>query len=95
MPKMENNKDQGNHESTKFGKHEKGPVFLYNPFFLRVFPLSPFRDKGLLEAFSTSNSKEPGQNLSPRKHEIGKPPQLNSPAVSGNSTGQAKKGKGV
>jgi hypothetical protein len=39
------------HESTKFEKHEKGPVFYYNPVFLRVFVLSCFRDKDLLLAF--------------------------------------------
>jgi hypothetical protein len=36
------------HESTKFRKHEKGPGFLCNPIFVRVFVLSCFRDKGLL-----------------------------------------------
>jgi hypothetical protein len=32
------------HESTKTGKYEKGPVFLYNPLFFRVFVPSCFRD---------------------------------------------------
>ena len=58
-------KRQSNHESTKFGKHEKGPGLLYNPFFFRAFVLSPapwnavvltiplgcFRDKGFLLHF--------------------------------------------
>jgi hypothetical protein len=33
-----------NLESTKPGNQEKGPDFLYNPFFFRAFPLSCFRD---------------------------------------------------
>jgi hypothetical protein len=32
------------HEITKTGKHEKGPGFLDNSFFLRAFVLSCFRD---------------------------------------------------
>ena len=33
-------KHRSNHESTKFGKHEKGPVFLNNPILFRVFVVS-------------------------------------------------------
>ncbi len=37
---MQNENPKTNHESTKLGKHEKGPVF-YNPlFFLFVPPLA-------------------------------------------------------
>jgi hypothetical protein len=39
----EKQKNSTNHESTKFGKHEKGPGFLYNPFFFRAFVPSCFR----------------------------------------------------
>ena len=39
----EKQKNRTDHESTKFGKHEKGPGFLYNPFFFRVFVPSCFR----------------------------------------------------
>jgi len=41
-------KTKANPESTKFGKHEKGPDFLYHPLFFRAFLLSCFREKGFL-----------------------------------------------
>jgi hypothetical protein len=39
----QNTKEKTNHESTKLGKHEKGPIVLYNPT-----PLSCFRDSRLV-----------------------------------------------
>jgi hypothetical protein len=36
-PNAKTRQDKSNHESTKIGKHEKGPIFLYNPLFFRAF----------------------------------------------------------